>query len=44
MDKVIKLKEKTIVEIERFRTHPRETWDDIVNKIIEKCKSKKQLK
>jgi hypothetical protein len=34
MDKVVKLKEKTIVEIERFRTHPRETWDDIINIII----------
>jgi len=42
MDKVVKLKEKTIVEIERFRTHPRETWDDIINLIIKKCKSKKQ--
>ena len=42
MDKVVKLKEKTIVEIERFRIHPRETWDDIINLIIQKCKSKKQ--
>jgi len=42
MDKVVKLKEKTIVEIERFRTHPRETWDDIINLIITKCKSKRQ--
>jgi hypothetical protein len=41
MDKVIKLKEKTIIEIEKFRTHPRETWDDIINLIIKKSRIKK---
>ena len=44
MPKVIKLQDKTIEELEKFREHPRETWDDIVKKVIEKCKSKKQSK
>jgi len=44
MPKVIKLQDKTIKELEKFREHPRETWDDIVSKVIEKCKSKKQSK
>lgn len=38
---LIKLKAKTIMEIEKFRIHPRETWDDIVNRIIKKCKERK---
>jgi hypothetical protein len=34
MDKVIKLKEETINKIEKFRTNIRETWDDLINKIL----------
>lgn len=41
MDKVIKLKAATILKLESFRVHPRETWDDIINKVIEQCKPKK---
>ncbi len=40
MSRVIKLQDKTIKEIEKHRKHPRETWDDIVNRLIEKCKLK----
>ncbi len=38
MSKVIKLQDKTIEKLEKFRTHKRETWDDLVNKILEKPK------
>jgi len=38
MAKVIKLHDKTIKRIEKFRIHLRETWDDIINKILDKLK------
>ena len=44
MSKVIKLQDETIRELEKLREHKRETWDDIVWRIVKlyKCKSKKQ--
>jgi len=30
MSKVIKLDDETINKLERFRTHIRQTWDDLV--------------
>ena len=38
MPKVIKLQDRTIEELENYREHPRETWDDIVSKLIKKFK------
>ncbi len=40
MSKVIKLKDKTIREIEKYREHKRETWDDIVLRILQNVKKK----
>ena len=42
MSKVIKLQDKTIQELEKQREHKRETWDDLVRRLLEKCKSKKR--
>lgn len=44
MDKVIKLHENTISKINKFRTHKRETWDDILNTILKKLKGEKNEK
>jgi hypothetical protein len=35
MDKVVKLKGNTIERLEKFRTHIRQTWDEIINKILD---------
>jgi len=38
MVKVIRLKDNTIVRLEKKRKYRRETWDDIINKILDKKK------
>lgn len=42
MSKVIKLQDDTIKGLSKHREHPRETWDDIVKKVLKKCKFKKR--
>jgi len=34
----IGLHEKTKKELDRLKTHPRETYEDIIKRLIEKCK------
>jgi len=36
--KNIKVTEKTKKEIDELKTHPRETYEDIIVRLIEKCK------
>ncbi len=36
MSRVIKLRDDTIKELEKYREHFRETWDDLINKILRK--------
>jgi SAM-dependent methyltransferase len=43
MDKVVKLKEKTISEIDTFRLHPRETWDELIQRGINQVLDEKEL-
>ena len=38
MSKVIKLKDDTIKELEKYREHFRETWDDLIKKILKRIK------
>lgn len=42
MSRVIKLQDNTIKDLDKYREHKRETWDDLVKRLLEKCKSKKQ--
>jgi len=39
MSKVIKLNDDTIKKIEKHREHFRETWDDLIKKILDKIKN-----
>lgn len=36
MGLIIKIKDDTKEELEKLRTHPRETWDDLIKKVLEK--------
>jgi len=38
MSKVIKLNDDTIKKLEKYRDHFRETWDDLIKKILNKKK------
>lgn len=38
MDKTIKLKDDTIKRLEKFREHKRETWDDLIKKLLNRTK------
>ena len=36
MSKVVKLQDDTIKKLEKMREHKRETWDDIIKRLLEK--------
>jgi len=36
MARIIRLHDNTLERLEKERVYPRETWDDIVNKVLEK--------
>jgi len=41
MSKIIKLNDDTIKKVEEYREHFRETWDDLIKKILEKLNDEK---
>ena len=36
MSKIIRLQDDTIKKLEKLREHKRETWDDIIKRLLEK--------
>ena len=38
MVKTIKINDETAEKVEKYREHPRETWDDLIKKILGKIK------
>ena len=39
---IIKIQDNTKEELEKLRTHHRETWDDLVKKLIQRNKEKEK--
>lgn len=37
---VIRINDDTIEKLQKLRTHPRETWDDLLKKALEKKEDK----
>ena len=39
---IIKINDNTKEYLEALRTHPRETWDDLIQKLIQKSQNKNE--